>query len=122
MISFSMIIPSLWKKLHHKTISNLFSRVDDIGGHKDNKCAPKKTPNKIWCKVSREYIKFPRFTKYQKTQKESSWDSNECSKQKKNRIYQEKQNQLGEFFGPPLIMLGIFADFIAYRGWEVATS
>jgi hypothetical protein len=24
------------KKLHHKTISHLFSRMDDIRGHKDN--------------------------------------------------------------------------------------
>jgi hypothetical protein len=35
------------KKLHHKTISYLFSRVVDIRGHKDNMCATKKTPNKI---------------------------------------------------------------------------
>jgi hypothetical protein len=60
------------KKIHHKTISHLFSRVDDIRGHKDNMCAAKKTPNKIWCKVSREYIKLPTFTKYQNTQKKSS--------------------------------------------------
>jgi hypothetical protein len=31
-------------------------------------------------KVSKEFIKFPTFTKYQKTQKESSWDSNKCLK------------------------------------------
>jgi hypothetical protein len=60
------------KKLHHKTISHLFSRVADIRGHKDNMCAAKKTPNKIWFKVSKECIKLPTFTKYQKTQKESS--------------------------------------------------
>jgi hypothetical protein len=59
------------------------SRVDDIRGHKDNICASKKAPNKIWCKVFREYIKFLTLTKYQNTQKESSWDSNECSKQQK---------------------------------------
>jgi hypothetical protein len=59
-------------KLHHKIISHLFSRVADIRGRKDNLSAAKKTPNKIWCKVSRECIKFPRFTKYQKTQRESS--------------------------------------------------
>jgi hypothetical protein len=57
---------------HHKPISHLFSKVADIRGHKDNISAAKKTPNKIWCKVSRECIKFPTFTKYQKTQKESS--------------------------------------------------
>jgi hypothetical protein len=57
------------KKLQHKTISHLFSWVADIGGHKDNISAAKKTPNKIWCKVSRECIKLPMFTKYQKTQK-----------------------------------------------------
>jgi hypothetical protein len=31
------------KKLHHKTISHLFFRVDDIRGHKDNMCSVKKT-------------------------------------------------------------------------------
>jgi hypothetical protein len=60
------------KKLYHKTIFHFFSRVDEIRGHKDNMCAAKKTPNKIWCMVSRDYINFPTFTKYQKTQKESS--------------------------------------------------
>jgi hypothetical protein len=45
--------------------------VADIRGHKYNLSAANKTPNKIWCKVSRECIKFPTFTKYQKTQKES---------------------------------------------------
>jgi hypothetical protein len=59
------------KKLYHKTISHLFSRVDAIRGHKYNICAAKKTPNKIWCKVSMKYIKLPTFTNYQKTQKVS---------------------------------------------------
>jgi hypothetical protein len=36
------------KKLQHKTISHLFSRVVDIRGHKDNICAANKTPNRIW--------------------------------------------------------------------------
>jgi hypothetical protein len=52
------------KKLHNKTISHLFSRMVDIRGYEDNICASNKTPNKIWCKVSREYIKFSKFTKY----------------------------------------------------------
>jgi hypothetical protein len=60
------------KKLHHKTISHLFSRVADIRGHKDNISASKKTPNKIWCKVFSECIKLPTFTRYQKTKKESA--------------------------------------------------
>jgi hypothetical protein len=60
------------KKLYHKNIFHLFSRVDDIRGHKDNKCDIKKTTNKICCKVSRDYIKLTTFTKYQKTQKKSS--------------------------------------------------
>jgi hypothetical protein len=60
------------KKLHHKTISHLFSRLADIRGHKDNISATKKTPNKIWCKVYKEYIKLPTSTKYQKTPKKSS--------------------------------------------------
>jgi hypothetical protein len=33
--------------------------------------------------VSRDCIKFPKSTKYQKTQRELSWDSNKCSKQRK---------------------------------------
>jgi hypothetical protein len=45
------------EKLHHKIISHLFFRMNDIRGHKDNISAAKKIPNKIWCKVSREYIK-----------------------------------------------------------------
>jgi hypothetical protein len=60
------------KKTHHKTISHLVSRVADIRGYKDNISAAKKIPNKIWCKVSRECIKLPTLSKYQKTQKESS--------------------------------------------------
>jgi hypothetical protein len=35
------------KKLHHKTISHLFSRVADIRGYKNNISAAKKNPNKI---------------------------------------------------------------------------
>jgi hypothetical protein len=35
------------KKLYHKTISHLFSRLTDIRGNKDNISAAKKTPNKI---------------------------------------------------------------------------
>jgi hypothetical protein len=57
------------KKLHHKTISHLFSRVTDIRGHKDNISVAKKIPNKIWCKVSRECVKFQTFTNYKNTQK-----------------------------------------------------
>jgi hypothetical protein len=57
------------RKLHHKTISHIFSRVADIRRYNDNMCATKKNPNKIWCKVLRECIKLPTFTNYQKTQK-----------------------------------------------------
>jgi hypothetical protein len=32
------------KKLHHKTISHLFSRMVDNRGHKDNICAANKNP------------------------------------------------------------------------------
>jgi hypothetical protein len=60
------------KNLHHKTISHLFCRMVDIRGHKDKTCSARKPPNKNWCMVYREYIKFPTFTKYQKTKKESS--------------------------------------------------
>jgi hypothetical protein len=47
------------------------SFLECLRGHKDNISAAKKTLNKIWCKMSKECIKFPKFTKYQKTQKES---------------------------------------------------
>jgi hypothetical protein len=46
--------------------------MDGIRGHKNNICAAEKIPNKIWFNISKEYIEFPTFTKYQKTQKESS--------------------------------------------------
>jgi hypothetical protein len=52
------------KKLHHETISHLFSKLVDIRGLKDNISAAKKTPNKIWYKVLRECIKLQTFTKY----------------------------------------------------------
>jgi hypothetical protein len=50
------------KKLHHKTISHLFSRMVDIRGYKDDMCVAKKNPNKIWCKVSIEYIKLATYS------------------------------------------------------------
>jgi hypothetical protein len=56
----------------HKTISHIFSRVDDIRENKDNICAAKKNPYKIWCNVSREYIKLPTLIFFENTQKESS--------------------------------------------------
>jgi hypothetical protein len=89
------------KKLHHKTISHLFFRVVYIRGHKDNICAAKKTPNKIWCKVSRECIKFPTFTKYQMTQKRIILRLKQMLKTIKDKICQKKQQQFGEIFCPP---------------------
>ena len=55
----------------------------DISGHKDKMQAAIKPPNKIWFKVSRECIKLQTFPKYQKTQKESSWNSKEWVLQNK---------------------------------------
>jgi hypothetical protein len=52
------------KKLHYKTIFHLFSRVADIRGYKDNISTAQKTPNKICCKVSKEFIKLPTSTIY----------------------------------------------------------
>ena len=60
----------------------LFCGVD-ISGHKDKMQAAIKPPNKIWFKVSRECIKLKAFPKYQKTQKESSWNSKEWVLQNK---------------------------------------
>jgi hypothetical protein len=88
------------KKLYHKIISHLLSRVADIRGHKDNISATKKTPNKICCKVSRECIKLPTFTKYQKTQKESYWDSKKCSKQQKTKSANINSSSLMNFCAP----------------------
>jgi hypothetical protein len=109
-----IITPSLWKKLHHKIISHLFSRVADIRGCKVNMCASKKTLNKIWWKVSRECIKLPKFTKYQKTQKRSSWDSKQCSKQQKMESANKNNSSLAKF-SPPLSMSLIFSIFYSGR-------
>jgi hypothetical protein len=38
--------------------------------------------------VYREYIKLPKFTKYENTQRESSWDSKQMLKTTKDRICQ----------------------------------
>jgi hypothetical protein len=50
--------------------------------------------------VSREYIKCPTFTKYQKTQRESSWDSNKCSKQQKTEFANKNSSNLTNFSTP----------------------
>jgi hypothetical protein len=47
--------------------------------------------------VSRECIKFPTFTKYQKTQKESSWESNKHSKQQKTKSVNKNSSSLTNF-------------------------
>jgi hypothetical protein len=47
--------------------------------------------------VSIEYIKLPTFTKYQNTQTESSWDSNECSKQQKTESVKKNNSSLAYF-------------------------
>ncbi len=60
------------KKLHHKTLSHLFSEWMTLVGTKDNMHAAIQPPNKIWYMMSREYIKLPTFTKYQKNYKESN--------------------------------------------------
>jgi hypothetical protein len=57
------------KKLHHKTFSHLFSEWMTLVGTKDNMYASIKPPNKILYMMSRDYIKFPTFTKYLKTHK-----------------------------------------------------
>ena len=72
----------------------------DISGHKDNMQAAIKPPNKIWCKVSREYIKLPTFNKCQKTQKESSWNLKEWIKQQKTESVQKNSSSITNFFGP----------------------
>jgi hypothetical protein len=57
------------KKLHCRTLSHLFSRVDALEDTKQNMHDVIKPPNIIWFKVSRDYIKLPTFKKYQNTQK-----------------------------------------------------
>jgi hypothetical protein len=67
--------------------------------------------------VYRECIKLPTFTKYQKTQKESSWDSNKCSKQQKTKYVNKNSTSLANFFAP-LKQVTIF--FFSGRGWKVS--
>jgi hypothetical protein len=69
------------KKLHHKTLSHLFSEWMTLVGTKDNMHTAIKPPNKIWHMLYKECIKLLTFTKYQKTHKESNWGSKECLKQ-----------------------------------------
>jgi hypothetical protein len=71
--------------------------------------------------VSKEYIKLSTFKKYQKTQKESSWDSNERSNQQKKESVKKNSSSLVNIF-EPLKHVRNFADFCACRGWKVATS
>jgi hypothetical protein len=59
------------KKLYHGTLSHLFSEWMTLVDTKDNMHIAIKTPNKIWYMMSRGCIKFPTFTKYQQTHKES---------------------------------------------------
>jgi hypothetical protein len=90
------------KKLLHKIISHLFSRVADIRGHKGNISAANKISNTIWCKESIECIKLQKLTKYQNTQKESSWDSNKWSKKKQKTESANKNNSSLANFSAPL--------------------
>jgi hypothetical protein len=53
------------KKLHHGTLSHLFSEWMTLVGTKDNMHATIKPPNENWCMMSRECIKLLTFTKYQ---------------------------------------------------------
>jgi hypothetical protein len=46
------------KKLHQKTISHLFSRMDDIRGHKDNMCAAKKSQIKFGLRFPKSILSF----------------------------------------------------------------
>jgi hypothetical protein len=59
------------KKLHHKTLSHLFSEWMTLVVTKDNIHAVIKPSNKFWYMISREYIKLPTFTKCQNILKES---------------------------------------------------
>jgi hypothetical protein len=95
-----MIILSLWKYFTIKLCPTSFSWVADIRGYTHNISAANKTLNKIWCKVSRECIKLPTFTKYQKTQNESSWDSNKCSKQQNTKSVNKNSSSLTNFSAP----------------------
>jgi hypothetical protein len=48
----------------------------------------------------REYIKFPTFTKYQKTKKESCLGCNEYSNQQKTEYVLKNSSSLVNFFSP----------------------
>jgi hypothetical protein len=60
------------KKLHHKTLSHLFSEWMTLVSTKYNMHSAIKPPNKIWYMMYTKCIKFLTFTKYQKTYKESN--------------------------------------------------
>jgi hypothetical protein len=85
--------------------------VADIRGYKDNIIAVKETPNKIWCKVNKECIKLPTFTKYQNTQKESCCEPNKCSKQQKTNFVNKNSSSLANF-STPLNRSRIFVIFL----------
>ena len=72
----------------------------DISGHKDKMQAAIKPPNKIWFKVSRECIKLQTFPKYQKTQKESSWNSKEWVLQNKTESVQKNSSSKTYLIAP----------------------
>jgi hypothetical protein len=99
------------KKLHHKTISHLFSRMDDIRGHKDNISATEKIPKKSWCRVSRECIKLPTFTKYQNTQK-NHLETKINARNNKRQNLSIKTAAAWRIFLPSLNMSRIFAIFL----------
>ena len=107
------------KKLHHKTLSHLFSEWMTLVATKDNMHAIIKPPNNFWYMMYRDYIKFPTFTKCQMTHKKSVWYSKECSKQQKTESVPKNSSSVTNFLDH-LNISDFFADFFAYRGRKYA--
>jgi hypothetical protein len=88
------------KKLHHKIISHLFSRVVDIRGPRDNMCAAKKTPNKIWCMVYREYILSCKHSLNIKILKKNHLETRINARNNKRESANKNSSSLANFFAP----------------------
>jgi hypothetical protein len=104
------------KKLHHIIISHLFSRVVDIRGHRDNMCAAKKTPNKIWCLVYREYILSCKHSLNIKILKKNHLETRINARNNKRHNLPIKTAVAWRIFSPPLNMSRILLYFYSGRG------
>jgi hypothetical protein len=86
--------------------------VAHIRGYKDNISAAKKDKNKIWCKVSRECIKLPTFTKYKNIKKKNHLETQTNAQNNKRQNLSIKTAAVWQIFSPPLNRSQIFVIFL----------